>query len=1358
MKKILLLFALVLFSVGNLLNAQSTYVVTNGTATNSYLPVYGTWMDANQHDQFIYPVSEVGPISGGTISKITFHSSTSTTNSAWGTATCVIKFGVPLESNYASASYNTTTLTQVYSGPISVVNGIMEFTLTTPFTFPGGNLLIDITTTTSGSYSSVTFSGITATNGGMYQYSTNSPVLQQFLPKMTVNYTGGSPTVITSAASDIFATSATLNGAFYNLTPLSAGFQYMEASLTDWTSATTVNETTLTTPISEIITSLYPTTQYKFRAFAVDSATATTFYGGEVTFTTLFLPAQLPYACDFENPTENAQWTMINGTQTNQFYIGDASLNPAINNTLGGYNALYISNDGGYTWAYSGTGSTTNSWVYAYRDFEVPAGVNELKLDFDWIANGGVATSEFLRVYWMPVSIPVTAGSLPPTINSVNYDLAAMIGNYTNGYGSHWLSKQTTWQHAQFTINSTQYPTLAGNTWRLYVHWSNNQSSAVQPPATFDNMTLVVSNCPTPRIDSVTNATASSVDVYFTEMGTATSWNIQYKPFTSSTWTTIQTTTNPTTIPGLNGSTSYQFQIQADCGTEQSAYSPIIAKATACGNITQFPWGEGFENPNAAWPAAVAPGNAVAPACWLNINGQSSTGLWRRTTTTSYIRTGIAAAQQYSGGTTTLNSDYLITPPISLTGNQRLRFWAKGYSTYVEKFKVAIYDITTNGHDVQAATDTTLFVDILPTTTANNNNWVEYEIYLNQYVGDYRIAFIRNTTQGYYLNLDDISISEMPTCIRPTNVSSSNVTAYDATIQWTSVDPNASAWFIYYKPVAATTWDSVQVYTTPHLLDNLIPSTNYQFYMKTNCGSELSEATSIYTFTTLCIPVTTLPWNDGFESITAANQLPACWASTNLGTYTYTQITNYNTYNRNARTGTCAAYFRYGCNDRFFTPGFQLTAGVAYQFTYWYVTDGLGGWTTLQSGAYSAQNAGSLVQTMNTINLPTNGTYQQVVSYFTPTTDGIYYFGIYCNSTSVPYYLTIDDINVDLAPNCLPVQSLAVSNIAGTSAFVTWIPNGTPDYFTVALSPAGQGTWTTYTTTNNQYILTGLSELTAYDVQIYPSCSGVDGPADTVSFTTICAAGGDLILGDPQSSLSTNGEYLPTQTYYKYSYTQQIFDAAELIGVDTINNIGFQYFYTSSEARIIKIFMGNVSQSTFAAISNYIPLDSLTLVFQGSVPFTNIGVDNWVNINLNTPFDYDNVNNLVIAVCDSTGTYTYSGAKFKTHQTTGNKSVYFYHDTAPINLVTPSATYTGVLNYRSNLKISLPCETVTCYQPNVIINNVTSSSAEFLIVPGGSETTWEAEYKTAAATSWTSFGTVSASPYALPGLLSNTTN
>lgn len=159
-----------------------------------------------------------------------------------------------------------------------------------------------------------------------------------------------------------------------------------------------------------------------------------------------------------------------------------------------------------------------------------------------------------------------------------------------------------------------------------------------------------------------------------------------------------------------------------------------------CAPITQFPWTEGFE---VAFPAAVAPGNAAAPSCWINFNEGSSTYLWRRTTTASYIRTGAAAAQQYTTSSTA-NNDYLVTPIITLTGNERLRFYVKGYSTYTDHLRVGIYNIAQNGHDVTAITDTSLFSTILPNTFIPQHQWTEIIINLNNYVGDFRIAFIRD--------------------------------------------------------------------------------------------------------------------------------------------------------------------------------------------------------------------------------------------------------------------------------------------------------------------------------------------------------------------------------------------------------------------------------------------------------------------------------------------------------------------------------------------------------------------------------------------------------------------------------------
>jgi hypothetical protein len=93
-------------------------------------------------------------------------------------------------------------------------------------------------------------------------------------------------------------------------------------------------------------------------------------------------------------------------------------------------------------------------------------------------------------------------------------------------------------------------------------------------------------------------------------------------------------------------------------------------------------------------------------------------------------------------------------------------------------------------------------------------------------------------------------------------------------------------------------------------------------------------------------PTAPLPYTESFEGITANNTLPPCMASTNLGTITKTYTSATGSYNQAARTGTNFASFRYSSSDWFFTPGFAVVAGNTYQFSFWYVTDGLTGWTT----------------------------------------------------------------------------------------------------------------------------------------------------------------------------------------------------------------------------------------------------------------------------------------------------------------------------------------------------------------------------------------------------------------------------
>ncbi len=223
------------------------------------------------------------------------------------------------------------------------------------------------------------------------------------------------------------------------------------------------------------------------------------------------------------------------------------------------------------------------------------------------------------------------------------------------------------------------------------------------------------------------------------------------------------------------------------------------------------------------------------------------------------------------------------------------------------------------------------------------------------------------------------------------------------TYQWQSY--NGTVWNDIAGATSAT-------YTTPPV--NATPA---QYRRKIRCGTtDSSYSTSVTVSASIAGP----PYTETFESITANNTLPTCMTATNLGSYTYTYTTPNSTYNQLNHTpgGSKYASFRYGCNDYFFTPAQQLVAGQLYQFSYWYIKDQYTGWNTLQAAYGTSPTSGAQTNVIGTISSPSNTTYQQAIYQFTPTTSGIYYFSIYCQSNFTPWYLTIDDINLVALPPC----------------------------------------------------------------------------------------------------------------------------------------------------------------------------------------------------------------------------------------------------------------------------------------------------------------------------------------------------
>ena len=334
----------------------------------------------------------------------------------------------------------------------------------------------------------------------------------------------------------------------------------------------------VTSTTGNLLSNLQPNTSYELYVATLCNGTAGDDQTNTVTFATTTIAATLPYSTDFEDATDNLQWGILNGTQTNKWYIGEPTdATSDVNTTIGGSNGLYISNDGGV----SNTYQSTETRVYAYRDILVPNGTTELQLSFDWKAQGGSAHYEFLRVYWLdPSVVNLTAGNNPPTVNGVNYDAAGQPGNYGSG-GEHWLSQQSTWQHQEMMITSDQFPEMGNGdrVYRLVFHWRNTNYSS-NPPAAVDNIELsvpVVEPCETPTNLAVSSITQNEATATWTPGGSESAWIVQYKAASAANWTPVAATVNSYTMTGLTPNTQYQVRVQSACsdGSASSWTEPL---------------------------------------------------------------------------------------------------------------------------------------------------------------------------------------------------------------------------------------------------------------------------------------------------------------------------------------------------------------------------------------------------------------------------------------------------------------------------------------------------------------------------------------------------------------------------------------------------------------------------------------------------------------------------------------------------------------------------------------------------------------------------------------------------------------
>ncbi|MBR1550407.1 MAG: InlB B-repeat-containing protein [Bacteroidales bacterium] len=202
-------------------NAQNTLTVADGTTTNQYVPVYGYYADDFLRSQTIYPASlieegaEAVGMNGGSISSMTFYLTSPATGS-WGSANFVVRL-TEVAASTLSGWGDVTNAVTVYNGALDGTQSTMTVEFTTPYTYNGGNLLLEIYSDADGSYKACTFSGITSAGASWQGYNSSSwqnvtGSVQNFIPKTTFTFSGGTP-ITCRVVSNLAATGITAHSA-----------------------------------------------------------------------------------------------------------------------------------------------------------------------------------------------------------------------------------------------------------------------------------------------------------------------------------------------------------------------------------------------------------------------------------------------------------------------------------------------------------------------------------------------------------------------------------------------------------------------------------------------------------------------------------------------------------------------------------------------------------------------------------------------------------------------------------------------------------------------------------------------------------------------------------------------------------------------------------------------------------------------------------------------------------------------------------------------------------------------------------------------------------------------------------------
>lgn len=613
------------------------------------------------------------------------------------------------------------------------------------------------------------------------------------------------------------------------------------------------------------------------------------------------------------------------------------------------------------------------------------------------------------------------------------------------------------------------------------------RTNTIMPPVGL-TFTWTPPTCLGPTNVNVTNVTTNTANLSWTASTSSPANGYEYYYSTTNTTPSSSVTPSGVTaagvttanLTGLTPNTTYYVWVRSICSSsDQSNWSPAINFRTEL--VLPTPYNQGFATTTTPDGFSLT-GFLIGSV--RGVTGNPSNNIYYNL---------------YSGATSATFTTVNVGPVSSsdvFTFDYKTSLYSSPYDAVNAGSGYFKVSVSTNF----GATYTQIDSVSNPTV----NTWLPKTYSLAPYAGsNVKIKIeARWVAQDFDIAFDNLFIGTPPTCVVPTNLTTSAISTNGATIGWTAPTPAPANGYEYYystsstAPTATTTPSGTTAAgVTSANLASLTANTTYYYWVRSICApSDKSDWTATSSFYTgHCIPQALTTSTSYYVSsvVTSGAAVDLNYSANTAVPYVNATTTILQTYPSNSFTFTIAP-----------------SSGTNYYYLWVDWNNDLdfndAGETIFATTSYTASHTG----TITTPASQATGSYRMRVSNSfigANTPCGPATYGNYVDFTLV----------IAPPPTCIAPTNLSVNAITSTGATINWTPSTTTvnvgyDYYisTTNVTPAATATPTgSVAATATSATDNSLSPATTYHYWVRSNCAATDQSAWAYggTFTTLCA-------------------------------------------------------------------------------------------------------------------------------------------------------------------------------------------------------------------------------------------------------------